>query len=171
MKKIIINAFGPDKTGIVYQLSKIILALNGNIENSKMIRMESDFAILMLVAISKENINKLENKLNEINDLKIYIKETDKFNKNIKYIKYTFAINVADNEGIIYSFTELFKNKKINIEKMETEIKNAPISGFPMFILRSIIKIPNDLDIDDLKISLKRIAKPNNVDYVLELAR
>ena len=61
MRKIIINAFGPDKTGIVYQLSKIILGLNGNIENSKMIRMESDFAILMLVAISKNNISELEN--------------------------------------------------------------------------------------------------------------
>ena len=70
-----------------------------------------------------------------------------------------------------YSFTELFKNKKINIEKMETEIKNAPISGFPMFILRTVIKIPNNLDIDDFKTSLKKIAKPNNVDYILELAK
>ena len=171
MRKIIINAFGPDKTGIVYQLSKIILGLNGNIENSKMIRMESDFAILMLVAISKNNIGELENKLKEIKDFNIYIKETDQFNKNIKYTKYTFAIDVADNEGIIYSFTELFKNKKINIEKMETEIKNAPISGFPMFILRTVIKIPNNLDIDDFKTSLKKIAKPNNVDYILELAK
>ena len=171
MRKIIINAFGPDKTGIVYQLSKIILGLNGNIENSKMIRMESDFAILMLVAISKNNISELENKLKEIKDFNIYIKETDQFNKNIKYTKYTFAIDVADNEGIIYSFTELFKNKKINIEKMETEIKNAPISGFPMFILRTVIKIPNNLDIDDFKTSLKKIAKPNNVDYILELAK
>ena len=71
MRKIIINAFGPDKTGIVYQLSKIILGLNGNIENSKMIRMESDFAILMLVAISKNNISELENKLKEIKDFNL----------------------------------------------------------------------------------------------------
>ena len=27
MKKVIINAFGPDKTGLVYEISKIILSL------------------------------------------------------------------------------------------------------------------------------------------------
>ena len=40
-----------------------------------------------------------------------------------------------------------------------------------MFILRTVIKIPNNLDIDDFKTSLKKIAKPNNVDYILELAK
>ena len=35
MEKIIINAFGKDKPGLVYKISKIILSQNGNIENSK----------------------------------------------------------------------------------------------------------------------------------------
>ena len=52
---------------------------------------------------------------------------------------------------------------------METEFNNAPISGFPMFVLSSKLNIPSDLDINDLKKSLKNIAQENNVEYKLEI--
>ena len=61
MEKIIINAFGPDKPGLVYKISKIILSYNGNIENSKMILLESDFTILMLIKIESNKIESLKN--------------------------------------------------------------------------------------------------------------
>ena len=58
MKKLIINAFGPDRPGIVAEISEIILSCNANIENSKMILLESDFTILMLISIDGEEIDK-----------------------------------------------------------------------------------------------------------------
>ena len=65
-------------------------------------------------------------------------------------------------------YSDLFKKNNINIEKMETEIDNAPISGFPMFVLSSILNIPHDLDINTFKKSLKNIAQDNNIEYKLE---
>ena len=52
---------------------------------------------------------------------------------------------------------------------METEIDNAPISGFPMFVLSSILNVPFDLDINIFKKSLKGIAQENNIEYKLEI--
>ena len=167
MEKIIINAFGNDKPGLVFKISKIVLSLNGNIENSKMMQLESDFTIMMLVQISNENIKKLKNKLNEIKELNISYSHTNKKQNNINYINYSFSISVADNEGIIYLYTELFKKKNINIESMETEINHAPISGFPIFNLKSILNIPDDLDISIIKKELKNIAQENNIEYKL----
>ena len=46
MKKIIINAFGKDKPGIVSKISGIIKSFQGNIETSKMVQLESDFTLL-----------------------------------------------------------------------------------------------------------------------------
>ena len=167
MEKIIINAFGNDKPGLVFKISKIVLSLNGNIENSKMMQLESDFTIMMLVQISNENIKKLKNKLNEIKELNISYSHTNKKQNNINYINYSFSISVADNEGIIYLYTELFKKKNINIESMETEINHAPISGFPIFNLKSILNIPENLDISIIKKELKNIAQENNIEYKL----
>ena len=168
MEKIIINAFGPDKPGLVYKISKIILSYNGNIENSKMILLESDFTILMLVTIESSKIESLKKELNSFSELDVSFRHTNQKEKNIKYINYSFSISVADNEGIIYLYSDLFRKYRINIENMETEINNAPISGFPIFILKSLLNIPCDLDIIALKKELKNIAQENNIEYKLE---
>ena len=168
MEKLIINAFGPDKLGLVSKISKVILSFNGNIENSKMILLESDFTILMLINIEKKNIRNLKEKLKDINDLKISFKETNPKENNMKYINYSFSITVADNEGIIYLYSNLFKKNQINIENMETEINNAPISGFPMFTMKSLLNIPTDLNIINFKKDLKGIAQENNIEYKLK---
>ena len=167
MEKIIINAFGKDKPGLVYKISKIILSQNGNIENSKMMQLESDFTIMMLVQIDANSIKTLKNKLNEIKDLNISYSHTNKKETILKYKNYSFSISVADNEGIIYLYTELFKKNNINIESMETDINHAPISGFPIFNLNSILNIPDDLDINIIKKDLKNIAQDNNIEYKL----
>ena len=170
MEKLIINAFGPDKPGIVAKISKIIFSFNANIENSKMILLESDFTILMLISIDENKINQFKTELNKIDDLELSFKQTLKrSNDELKYNKYSFTISVADNEGIIYLYSDLFKKNNINIEKMETEIDNAPISGFPMFVLSSILNIPYKLDIDIFKKSLKDIAQENNIEYKLKI--
>jgi len=168
MEKLIINAFGPDKLGLVSKISKMILSFNGNIENSKMILLESDFTILMLINIDKKNIKNLKEKLKDINDLEISFKETNPKVNNIKYINYSFSITVADNEGIIYLYSNLFKKNQINIENMETEINNAPISGFPMFTMKSLLNIPSKMNIANFKKDLKDIAQENNIEYKLE---
>ena len=169
MKKIIINAFGPDKTGLVYKISKVILSFKANIENSKMISLESDFSILMLINIENNKIDNLKKELKNIEDLDVSFRKTNQKQKNQGYINYLFSISVADNEGIIYLYSDLFKSHGINIEKMETEINNAPISGFPMFVLDSLLNIPQDIDINVFKKSLKNIAQENNIEYKLEL--
>ena len=78
MLKVIINAFGPDRPGIVYKLSRIIFSLKGNIEESKMIRLESDFTLLMLIALPDINFSLLEEKLNNLANLNISFKITKK---------------------------------------------------------------------------------------------
>jgi len=165
MKKVIINAFGPDERGIVYKITRVITSLNGNVENSKMIRLESDFTILMLLKIPEKNIKTLDMKLSKIKNLNINIKITEILSVNKDFQQYNFRINVADNEGIIYIFSELFNQYKINIEKMESEIKNAPISGSPIFILTSLLNLPKKLNINNFKKDLDKIASKNNIDY------
>ena len=167
MTKVIINAFGPDKPGIVYKISKIILSYKGNIENSKMIRLESDFTCIMLISIPKDKIIPLKKELLKIEKLNINLKSTDKFSIEEEYISYNFSITLSDNEGIIFLFSKIFNENKINIEKMETDIKNAPITGSPLFILDSILSIPIDLNLDILKKSLNKICKKHNIDYKL----
>ena len=69
--KLIISANGLDEKGIVSKISSIIGKHNANIETSKMIRLENEFAMLILIDIQNEKIKPLTESLNKINELSI----------------------------------------------------------------------------------------------------
>ena len=165
MKKIILNAFGEDQPGLVSKITKVISYKNGNIEISKMVQLESDFTLLMLIEINQDKIDSLIKELNEIESLDVNYKETDKKDVRNQYNEYLFKVNVADSEGIIYMFSNLFKKYKINITNMDTYIKNAANTGFPIFFLKSNIMVPLKCNITELTKELDDIAQKNNVDY------
>ena len=99
MNNIIISAIGVDRPGIVLELSSIIRNHGGNVEESRMTRLGSDFAIIMLVSVKKDWYESLKVALQAINELTITSKLT---NENInKGVQYQIDLSGADNEGIV----------------------------------------------------------------------
>ena len=51
MNSLIISAVGSDRPGIVSEISGVITRHGGNVEESRMSRMGSDFAMIILISI------------------------------------------------------------------------------------------------------------------------
>ena len=83
MVRLIINTFGEDKPGLVRDISGIVYSLNGNILESKMVRLENIFTIIMAVEIPKRNKLELKNKINSMNNLESTINSLNSFNINL----------------------------------------------------------------------------------------
>jgi len=168
MEKIIIYANGKDRVGIISDITKEISKLGGNIETSKMIKLDQEFNMLVLISIDKKNIDLLEkNLLLHNDDLEIYIKKTlnKKTNLNNEYI---FILKGADTEGIVHQCTSLFSNLKINIIDLETKIINAPITGAPLFHIKSIISIPIESSIKNIQNQMLDLERKSNVKIKFE---
>ena len=56
MEKIIIYANGKDRVGIISDITKEISNAGGNIETSKMIKLDQEFNMLVLISIDKHSI-------------------------------------------------------------------------------------------------------------------
>tara|TARA_B100001245_G_C22646746_1_gene317744 strand:- start:272 stop:646 length:375 start_codon:yes stop_codon:yes gene_type:complete len=123
----------------------------------------------MLVKIPHENMKNLFTSLERIKELEISVKITDKKTNTNDYKKYSFSINAADNEGIIYVFSNLFKKHNINIISMDTFVKNAPVTGSPIFYLDSIIILHKQINLKNFKTELTEIANNNNIEHKLKL--
>ena len=77
---IVISAVGSDRTGVVQDLTEVILSCDGNIEESRMTALGSEFAMLLLVSGNWATLSKLEKKLEKLgknNDLNVSIRQTD----------------------------------------------------------------------------------------------
>ena len=169
MVKLIINTYGEDQPGLVRNISEIIYSLNGNILESKMVKLENIFTIIMAIEIPKINKLTLENKIKSINGLSSTVNILHSLNINKKFNKYIFSLDCIDSEGIINYFTSFFNKEKINIEEMNTTLTNAPITGSLLFNLDSVISIPQRLDLDKLKSMLDLLSEKYNVSYKLLL--
>ena len=166
MNSLIISAVGSDRPGIISELSGIITTHGGNVEESRMSRLGSDFAIIMLVSVSTDWEESLEVALQSINDLTISTKLTQ-----IQEIgdnkKYKIDLNGADNEGIVKVLSKYLAEKSINVLKMETHISHAPISGTPLFNLNASVSVPNDVEETVIQSDLSQIAQKLGVEIQL----
>ena len=100
MNSLIISAVGSDRSGIVSEISGIITSHGGNVEESRMSRLGSDFAIIMLVSVDPDWVESLEVALQSINELTIISKPT-KAKEGVEDAQCQIDLSGADNEGIV----------------------------------------------------------------------
>ena len=71
--KIIVTAIGDDRPGIVSDLSNIITECGGNVEESRMIKLGSEFSVIMLISIKNDDHLHLQKRINSIDYLNIIL--------------------------------------------------------------------------------------------------
>ena len=166
MNNLIISAVGSDRPGIVSEISRVITSHGGNVEESRMSRLGSDFAIIMLVSVVPDWVESLEVALQSIDELTIISKPT-KMVEERDGLQFQIDLNGADNEGIVKVLSKYLAGKSINILEMETHISNAPVTGTPLFNLRAITAIPQSLNIMDIQSDLDQIAQKLGVEIIV----
>ena len=76
---------------------------------------------------------------------------------------YIFILKGADTEGIVHQCTHLFSNLNINIIDLETKLIHAPITGTPLFYIKSILSVPQNVSISKIKKQIINLENTSNV--------
>ena len=163
MNSLIISAVGSDRPGIVSEISGVITSHGGNVEKSRMTRLGSDFAVIMLISVAPDWQESLEVALQAINEITIITKPTRTQGAN-EGIQCQIDLSGADNEGIVKVLSKYLAGKFINILEMETHISNAPVTGTPLFNLIAITSTPVNLNMSNIQSDLNQIAKKLGVE-------
>jgi len=166
MCSLIISAIGADRPGIVSELTGIITNHGGNIEESRMTRLGSDFVIIMLISADSEWKESLVLALHTIKELSITVKTT-KSKVVITGDHCKITLNGADNEGIVNILSKYLTEKSMNILDMETRLTNAPVTGTPLFNLIAITTIPENADVADIQSDLTLIARKLGIEIIV----
>tara|TARA_Y100000590_G_scaffold425180_1_gene532903 strand:- start:96 stop:611 length:516 start_codon:yes stop_codon:yes gene_type:complete len=166
MKNIIISAIGPDQPGIVAKLSNVINSHGGNIQESRMTILGSDFVMILLIGLDVDWEESLLVSLESIKELSIITKETNS-KKIVKGDFFNIELNGADNEGIVNVLSDYLVEKSMNIQDMDTNISNAPITGTPLFNLRALIEKTKEINLIEVKNDLSALGKKLGVEINL----
>ncbi len=172
--QLVISAIGMDRPGIVNELSQLIVQNNGNIDDSRMTVLGGEFAIILLISGSKDELSKIEQTLQqEAGRLKLSIltKHSQPEGLAEQQLPYVVEVLAMDNPGIVYKLADFLSSRNINIQSMQTERYPAPHTGTPMFAIEMIITIPQSIIINELRDDFLDLCEDMNLDASIEAAR
>lgn len=148
-KHLVMTVTGPDRTGLVEHITKLLLEYQGNVEESRMARLGGEFAMLMLVSVPEDKFEPVRESIRSLRneDYKVTTRETERgySAKFTGWMPYQVKVSGADHEGIIYQITRYLAERGINIESMDTDMFSAPMSGTPLFTMTAVVLVPPDL--------------------------
>ena len=171
-QRIAVTAIGPDRAGLIRDLSAIITEASGNIHESRMIALGSEFAILMLVGGNWHAIGKIREKLDTLeqkSDLTITVRDsTPRPQENCA--PYLIDAISLDHEGIVLGLSDFFACRDLEISEMNTRRYNAPHTGAAMFSVQMTVNLPAALPVAQLRDEFLDYCDQENLDAVMEPA-
>ena len=164
-KEFIISAVGRNVTGIVAMVSKEIYNCGCNFEDSRMTLLGNHFALMILVTATTEKMcEDLSNacgRLDGTKDLKVTLFPVEVPGEKRFETEPNYEIRVkgVDRMGIVYRTTQLLASLNINIVELETKIESRAKDGKPIFLMRTSVAVPREVDGEALRKDLKFLAE------------
>jgi len=168
---IVISAVGTDRAGVVQDITKDVLACGGNIEESRMTTLGSEFAMLMLVSGNWHTLSSLENKLEKLTSddhLTVTIRKTSAATTKEDRMPYAVDVVSLDQQGIVYNLANFFTAQDIEIAEVATRRYAAAHTGAPMFEVQMAVNIPASVHVARLRDEFHEFCDQMNMDAILE---
>lgn len=168
---IVISAVGRDRAGIVHELTRVVLECGGNIVESRMTALGSEFAMLLLVSGNWHTPAKLEGELQRLaerNELSVFIRRTEERALSRDHLPYAVDVVCLDQAGIVFNLANFFTQRGIDIAELNTRSYAAAHTGAPMFAVQMNVSIPRDLHIAALREEFMEFCDQMNLDAIIE---
>jgi len=162
MNHLVISCIGPDKTGLVDSLSKIINEHQGNWQVSSLHHLSGFFAGVIEVAVDESHCQSLIAALKTITGLNCQI-ELAKEDSTQVSTNLVLELTANDRAGIIQEISSVIHQQGGNLIKLVSSQASAPHTGQLMFNAKAQIAM-NESDLDELVDALEHIADDLMVD-------
>ncbi|MGH8462509.1 MAG: glycine cleavage system protein R [Pseudomonas sp.] len=168
MDHLVLTVIAPDKAGQVERIAQCIAEHNGNWLESRMSRMAGQFAGILKVAVPAESYEELVGALKalEKHEIRVLIAQSG-IEPSCTWKPIAMELVGNDRPGIVRDITRLLADQGVNVERLTTEVRPAPMSSEPLFHADALLAMPLTLSLDALQAKLEALADDLMVDLKL----
>lgn len=172
MQKLTITASGPDRAGLVDELTEALIQQGANIADSRMINLRGRFAVLMLVEVPEERAREACRDLAAAAEsvglaatVQVLDEPTPPPAPAVPYRIRTYAM---DQVGLVHKITHALHVMNVNIEELNTKLEHAPHTGAPLFSMDMVVSVPQDVTLDRVRQELEQLCAELNCDLDID---
>ena len=173
MAQLIITAVGPDRPGIVGELTGHLHASGGNLLDSRMVNLRGEFAMMMLVEVPDDATARMKTELPTLGDrigLRVTISPQGAVAKHVQGLPYVLKTYSLDQPGIVARVSRVLREFGVNIEDLSARQESAPFAGSPLFSTDMRLTVPPQVPLGKLKQQLEAVGNELNCDIDLDPA-
>jgi glycine cleavage system regulatory protein len=166
---LVLTVIGPDRPGIVEQLSDQVLAAGANWEESRMARLAGQFAGLLRVSVDARQADRLATGLRTlaVSDLTVVVERSGE--AEVSQLRaLSLELMGSDRPGIVRDISHVLAQHGVNIEELETEVTSAAMSGEPIFRARARVRLPDSTNVNQIRGILEAMADNLMVDFAFD---
>ena len=157
---------GPDRTGLVESVARVVAEHGGNWLESRMCRLGGEFAGILRIELPVEKRQMLLNALQKLQEhgLQIVVRPGETAAATEKGRPSRLEIVGHDHPGIVREITSALARANVNVEEFSSECVSAPMSGETLFKAVARLQLPDGCNVAALKTELEKIADDLLVD-------
>jgi glycine cleavage system transcriptional repressor len=168
----VLTAIGADRPGLVADVTRFILERGGNLEDSRMVDLHGQFAMMMLVAGRDDVMDRLENGLERLQreaEVHVELQHAEEVPRRTSAAALPYRLTVAamDHPGLVQSVAQLLGELQVNIESVDTTLRPAPYTNTPLFEMELVVAVPGATPVAELRDALGRLCDDLNLDWQL----
>jgi glycine cleavage system transcriptional repressor len=164
-KHFVVDVIGPDRPGIVEEVSQIVAEGGGNIEDSRMAHLGGEFGLLMLFSGQAPAVEEAAGRIRqwaERRGMTAVVKPTAAPPKAAAPLT-EIGLEMPDQPGIVSRVTRFLAERGANVEGLESEVRPAPFTGTPIFTMHVNVRSTERIALEELRRALQDLASSEDV--------
>jgi glycine cleavage system regulatory protein len=142
---LVMTVIGPDRPGLVEELSKTIATHGGSWLESRMANLAGHFTGLLRVECPDDRHEELLSSLQGLTNLTIHVaEELAGLDGNKKTLRFDVVAN--DRPGIVQQLASAIARTGGNVEDLTSSLESAPHAGHPVFRATGSVTVPADFE-------------------------
>jgi len=167
----VLTAVGDDRPGLVDEVTLYITERGGNLEDSRMVNLRGQFAMMMLVAGSEAAMSRLQDGLGTLrrdSNVHAELRPADAgAAERTPALPFRLNTWAMDHPGLMQSVSHLLGELGVNIEKVDSSLRPAPYTNTPLFEMELVLSVPATTHVAELREKLGELCDEMNIDWQL----
>jgi glycine cleavage system transcriptional repressor len=166
---VVLSALGPDRPGLVADLTSYVTERRGNVEESRMLILGAEFGVLVLVSGTSDAVDAIvrdAKQLESATGANVIVRRTKSPEEHRRGELKPVLVTVEsfDRAGIVNALARALQNLGLNIVSLETTAVEAPFTGAMLFKIEARVDVPKGKSIAQIRHAMNEVATAEGLD-------
>jgi len=166
MASLILTLVGPDRPGLVREISERVVSHGGSWLESRMARLAGQFAGIVRIELADDAVGALTAALHELEPDGYRVVVLGAIGEPPDRAQRSLQLDVIgqDRPGIVRAITQILTAQNVNIEELTTNVVSGSFSGETLFQAEARLRVPDEVELAVLQRELERLGDELMVD-------